>query len=501
MKIGCLLRENYIAIQRGIAGIGIIFGISVGVFLRYKHYTANRSLWLDPAALAVNIIERSYTDLLTRLDMKQNAPPGFLLVSKFVGSLFNYSELSLIAFPFACSILSLFLFLYLCSLVLDRQKIYLAFVPFALSTTAIYYAGEFKQYSVDLFFSVLLLALTFLVIKHRFGRRYLYGWILTGLVSVWFSHPAIIVLSGVWAAVFLITLFDKEVFPHTLKTLFTGFLWVLNYLILFFTVIYPSSLKEGMHHVFKRWFAPLPVDETSIRWYAGTFLGLFHHPLGFKKTYFIAAISLLIGIWIFYRKKRNQFLIFFFPLLILFVLSLLKRYPIPTGQHETYSRLILFAIPFFYIFIAEGAFYIADKPKWIPFYLFTVALLFFYSGTGLFRSFGMYEETRPLIEYYYKNRQGDDNIYVYAHSIPAFRYYNRLYKGHFIAGKALGKDPRELRDELKELVGERRIWFLSSHILPNVENNFVNYLDSIGEKVDEKAARGAFLYCYKFRGP
>jgi hypothetical protein len=113
----------------------------------------------------------------------------------------------------------------------------------------------------------------------------------------------------------------------------------------------------------------------------------------------------------------------------------------------------------------------------------------------------MYEETRPLIEYYYKNKQGDDDIYVYTYSVPAFRYYNRPYKGHFIAGKASGKDPGKLRDELKELVGERRVWFLLSHIFTHTENSLVNYLDSIGDKVDEKVARGASLYCYKFRGP
>lgn len=501
MKIGWLLKENYYAIQRGLSYIGIILGISIGVFLRYKHYITNRSLWWDPAALAVNIIERSYSDLLTRLDLGQNAPPGFLFVSKFIGSLFNYRELSLVAFPFACNILSLFLFLYLCVLVLDQQKIYLAFLPFAFSTTAIYYASEFKQYSVDLFFSVLLLVLTFLVMKNHFGKRYLYGWIVAGLVSVWFSYPAIIVLSGIWAAVLFIILFDKEMFPHVRKILFTGFLWIFNYLILFFMVIYPSSIQEGMHKGLKRWFAAMPVDETSIKWCINTILGLFRHPLGFSNAYPLAAISMLMGIAILYRKKRKQFLIFSLPLLVLFVLSFLKQYPIATGHHEISSRWVLFAIPFFYFFIVEGVFYIADKPKWVPFYIFMVVLLLFYPGRALFGHFGMYQETRPLIEYYYKNRQVDDDIYVYTTAIPAFRYYNRLYQGHFVAGKRTSKDPEKFRDELKELVKGRRVWFLFNYIHADPEIRLISYLDSIGDRIEVKMALGASLYCYKFRDP
>lgn len=74
MKIGAFLKKNNCAIQRGMSSVGIVLGIFAGVYLRYKHYTANRSLWLDTAALAVNIIERSYADLLTRLDIGQHAP-------------------------------------------------------------------------------------------------------------------------------------------------------------------------------------------------------------------------------------------------------------------------------------------------------------------------------------------------------------------------------------------------------------------------------------------
>ena len=110
----------------------------------------------------------------------------------------------------------------------------------------------------------------------------------------------------------------------------------------------------------------------------------------------------------------------------------------------------------------------------------------------------MHEETRPLIEYYYQNREGNDDIYVYASSVPAFRYYNRLHHGHFIEGKASVKDLGKFGGEVKDLVRGRRIWFLFSHVYGDEECRMVNYLDSIGTRREGKMERGASLYCYDF---
>jgi hypothetical protein len=205
-----------------------------------------------------------------------------------------------------------------------------------------------------------------------------------------------------------------------------------------------------------------------------------------------------MGIVVYYKKKRDELFIFSLPLLILIVLSFLRRYPIATGHYDIYSRWMLFTIPLFYIFIAEGASYIADQSKTILFYGLIFLLLLFYLGFTLYNRSIMHQETRPLIEYYYENREGNDDIYVYASSVPAFRYYNRLYNGHFIAGKASGKDLGQFRDELKDLVRGRRIWFLFSLVSGDEECRLVNYLDSIGTRREGKMERGASLYCYDF---
>jgi len=55
--------------------------IIVGIVLRLRYYAFNRSLWLDESLLALNLIHRSYRQLLKPLDYSQGSRLGFLLVA------------------------------------------------------------------------------------------------------------------------------------------------------------------------------------------------------------------------------------------------------------------------------------------------------------------------------------------------------------------------------------------------------------------------------------
>ncbi len=51
-----------------------------GVIIAFIQYVSNKSLWLDEAMLALNIINRDYSELLLPLDSIQVAPILFLLI-------------------------------------------------------------------------------------------------------------------------------------------------------------------------------------------------------------------------------------------------------------------------------------------------------------------------------------------------------------------------------------------------------------------------------------
>ena len=98
-------------VLRRIGLVGIVAALIWGAYLRIEMYFLDRSLWVDPANLALNIINKDYRGLLGTLEGGQAAPVGFLFVSKVVGSLFDYSEMALIFFPFLMGLLALLLFL------------------------------------------------------------------------------------------------------------------------------------------------------------------------------------------------------------------------------------------------------------------------------------------------------------------------------------------------------------------------------------------------------
>lgn len=52
----------------------IYFLIVLGIILRLVQYLYNRSIWLDESFIALNIMNRSFLELLKPLDFGQAAP-------------------------------------------------------------------------------------------------------------------------------------------------------------------------------------------------------------------------------------------------------------------------------------------------------------------------------------------------------------------------------------------------------------------------------------------
>jgi hypothetical protein len=66
--------------------------LALGIAARMAQYLGNRSLWLDEAYLALNILSRDFSGLLRPLDHHQIAPPLFLWAVKLAISFWGDSE-------------------------------------------------------------------------------------------------------------------------------------------------------------------------------------------------------------------------------------------------------------------------------------------------------------------------------------------------------------------------------------------------------------------------
>jgi 4-amino-4-deoxy-L-arabinose transferase-like glycosyltransferase len=202
--------------------------IYFGILVRVVQYLSNRSLWNDEAALALNIVNRSYLELLQPLDYDQGAPIGFLFIEKLAIQIFGDNEYALRLFPLFSAIISLFLFYKLAKQCLQPQPAIIALTLFSTLHIWLGYATEVKQYSSDVAIAVLLC----LVLIQINGKKLNFTQILTfgivGAIAIWFSYPAIFVLAGIGISYLLISLFGNNLLT-AIKLLGIYTIWTLSF--------------------------------------------------------------------------------------------------------------------------------------------------------------------------------------------------------------------------------------------------------------------------------
>lgn len=164
--------------------------------MRLVQYFSNRSLWLDEAMLALNVLHRPYSEFLKPLDLNQAAPFGFLLVEKAAVDLLGNSELTLRLPALLYGLGSLVLFFYFARHFLRSWELLVAVFLFAFSYRHIYYSSEVKQYGLDV---TVVLAMSLIAVRVNSRSPNLAEWLyfgVAGAISLWFSYPAVFVLAA-----------------------------------------------------------------------------------------------------------------------------------------------------------------------------------------------------------------------------------------------------------------------------------------------------------------
>src|SRR6185437_5835665 len=76
--------------------------IGIGIVLRLSDYLANRGYFLDEAALVGNISGKPIFGVFSTLGGDQLAPPGFLVVERFISGLVSNTSFGLRLLPLIC---------------------------------------------------------------------------------------------------------------------------------------------------------------------------------------------------------------------------------------------------------------------------------------------------------------------------------------------------------------------------------------------------------------
>lgn len=511
--------------------------ICIGIFLRFTQYLLNHSLWIDESFVALNILDRSYLELFQPLEYNQGAPIGFLLAVKFATQLFGTSEYSLRLFPFLSGILSIFLFHKIARWFGTLTTTAIALGLFALCDRLIYYSAELKQYSSDVVVALLLYFLAIQQLNKKITYVQLITFAFIGAIAIWFSHPSVFILAGIGLTL-LISAWVQREWSKIYKYIAVYLIWLASFVTFYIVSIQELSNNAALQ---KSWdsnhnsFMPLPpLSLTDLKWYPQTFFEIFNYPLGLYLTG-IAALAFIIGCQSLFNSNKQKFYLLISPLFVTLLASGLHKYPVK-------GQLLLFIIPSMLIIIAEGTQQIIEKTR-SNFKLFSIGFVillffhpFYYVALSLnaphipppsFEYQRIREDIKPVLNYVEKNQKPGDVLYVYYAAQYAFKYYldrynfnynpeNKVeneipedwfapalpsYPPEIIVGKYSRDDWSIFENEINNLIGNKRVWFIFSHAHDrrsplDEEDAFLQLINRQGEKLDSYKSTEASAYLY-----
>lgn len=473
----------------------ILLLIGFGIVLRSTQYLFNRSLWLDEAALALNIINRQFSDLIRPLTGAQNAPVGFLFLVKLATTFFGNGEYALRIFPFIAGIVSIFLFFYFLKQVVEEGKgRYISLAIFVFSTDLIYYSSELKQYSFDLMMGLIL----YLVFLH-FYKKTNYGLLaLIGIFVIWFSQPTIFILTS-FGLVWLIRSIKNKDTKSIVLTCLTSSLWIASFMVKYKFHLATSISNEGLKEYWQNAFAP-GLSLSTFDWYVQSLLSIFNTPLGLHFS-LLWLVFFIIGCYALFVRDKEKAIFLLLPIGITLFASNFKVYPFV-------GRFLLFLAPIFIVFIGEGVnFALRIKHRSIAKLSLSLALIFLlptlWEGTKILFYRTRVEEMRPVVNYLNLHRKTDDILYIYYASNAAYQYYatkNNLTDVKYIVGTDRTTNINKYISDLNQLKGKERVWIIFSHVVVqrdvNEEELFLRHLDTIGRRKTYFKATGASIYLY-----
>jgi len=447
-----------------------------GSALRIAPFLLDRSLWLDEAKLALNVVERSPGQLWKPLDYEQAAPVGFLLLEKAAVTAFGERERALRLVPLLAALGALWSFFFVARRWLSPAESLLALALFALAQPLVYYATEVKQYSTDVLAAV---ALVWAAGRALDARPHA-GWLLVpaGVLGVWLSHPAVIVAAGAGLTLVLSAWLagDRR---RAVSFASAAAAWTASFLAHYVLVLRRVDPAGFLVRFWADGFPPLPPRSLAeALWPVRTFFGFFVDPAGLGLAG-LAAAGFAMGCWRYGRRDPRGLALLLSPGLFTLLAALLRLYPFPTsGSLDVYpppGRVVLFLVPSAVILVAAGLGGVAraaDRDRQVLAGAMAGLLLVSLAVDVVSRpAYGIrLNELRPLLEAVATGGRAGDTLVLNARAVPIFRYYLRQYEADsgFVSGLAVLELPGTNRwnvyeRQLQAIPDGSRVWVLYGH--------------------------------------
>jgi len=493
--------------------------VLLGALLRLRRYLQDRGLMHDDAQLATNIFHKSLAQLLRPLDIgDQAAPAGFLVLQRCAVALFGRGELALRLVPFLASAIVLPVFFLAVRKIAGPAIAMAGTAWLALAEPLVRYSSEGKQYSTDVLWATVVLALA--LAADSLPALAVLG--IVGALLLWFSHPLLFVLGGIGTTL-LIQHLRRGNRKLACADAAMGLVWLgsfaTNYLLISRYYVSNDFLRNYWQQ--QTAFAPLPRSLSNLLWYPKTIVELFHYPLGIlpsensqgmllalagRVILLSAVVALALGCFVMAQRSKRAMGFLVLTLFLTLAASAIQRYPFA-------ERLTLFFAPLFVLPLA-----FAVGGEWWRRNLTLaglrrplLAILFVYP-VYIQAKYLVHPEVRydakPAINYVKSHWQAGDVIYLHWGSNVLGHYYLAnppalaVPRGDLIDG-AFDPNPRTrpslLADDLLQLRGRSRVWIVFSMGAAGEQPFIEQTLDRRGRRLDQRQFNGGAVDLYDLR--
>lgn len=482
-----------------------------GAILRVWRYAQDWSFWSDEAALATNVVRLNYVEFLNQPlpHFEQAAPVGFLWIAKMVSQVVGTSDAALRLPVLLAGLLSLPVFYVLARRALSQRGAIAALALFSCSEAAVYFSMDFKQYGFDLALGLLMVYLFVRCHEKSVSGTWMAILIVTGMTSVWFSHPVAFVTAGLGGVMIVRSFalasgkFGEVVqslgVHHSVPGDGTLIRWVvvcgligISFVLMYGAVAHSISESDYYQRLWSNAYLVFPTSmgdiinnsKAILRLFADLY-GTYNVPeipvLGHYMTGLTFALFVLGAISTYYTR-RLWFFFLMAPIAVTAIVSFAKLYPFA-------GRLVLFLHPFLWIFIAKGVEFCwqglqdpratvavdrqespgSERSGLAGSVLFAILIVTAVSKVVVFHSLkapGRQEVETTLI-YVLENAEPNDLVIFYPRmSRPAIYYVQHTKQFDFnqfdVYDKSLDEWP-SFENLFDAIEARSRVWFLISH--------------------------------------
>jgi hypothetical protein len=330
------------------SGHGVLLVLlALGIGCRLRQYLACPSYWYDEAYLLLNVMQKSFAELLGPLELNQVAPPLFLWTLRALYEVAGPSEWAMRLPAAVASLLAMLVMVPLARRIVGERGWMWAVGLCAVSNHGLSHAYQVKPYSGDAMFTAAALLAAVGCLEPSVAPRGR-SWALAGLFSAavllpWLSFPIAFVLGGVSLALFVDAVNARDLRRCVIALAFSllhvgsfGLLWL---------VAARFHNSDYLRIAFGAHFMDTSSPLAAAGWIGRTLVHIAHYGnsgLGIP----LAALAVL-GVAACRARRRAIAVLLVSPLALAAIASALEQYPLG-------DRLCFFAVPCLWLLAASG---------------------------------------------------------------------------------------------------------------------------------------------------